>query len=115
MKDHAVHLLAEMAGKHCQTTWAFVSFVDMGRLWFQSVWNADDDAVNPNLTLPISRQDAFCAHTILQNDIFEVRDTYRRPISQQSLGASEAGRALLRGCTAGEPGRRQDWCLLHHG
>jgi hypothetical protein len=75
MKDEAVHLLAEMAGKHCETTWASVSLVDMGRLWYKSVWNQDDERVNPNLTDPISRQDAFCAHTILQDDIFEVRDT----------------------------------------
>jgi GAF domain-containing protein len=75
--DQGVHVLAEMAGKHCETTWACVSLVDMGRLWFKSVWNADNDAVNPNLTLPISRQNAFCAHTILQDGIFEVRDTLK--------------------------------------
>jgi hypothetical protein len=72
--DKAFDLLAEMAGKHCQTSWASVSLVDMGRLWFKSVWNKDDNAVNPNLK-DICRQDAFCAHTILQDDIFEVRDT----------------------------------------
>jgi GAF domain-containing protein len=74
-KDQAIHLLAEMAGKHCEMSWASVSLVDMGRLWFKSVWNQDDERVNPNLIDPISRQDAFCAHTILQDDIFEVRDT----------------------------------------
>ena len=75
MKDQAVHLLSEMAGKHCEMSWASVSLVDMGRLWYKSVWNQDDERVNPNLLDPISRQDAFCAHTILQDDIFEVRDT----------------------------------------
>jgi hypothetical protein len=75
IRDQTVHLLAEMAGMHCEMSWASVSLVDMGRLWFKSVWNQDDERVNPNLIDPISRQDAFCAHTILQDDIFEVRDT----------------------------------------
>jgi hypothetical protein len=75
VKDNAIHALAGMAGMHCKTTWALVSLVDVGRLWMKSVWNAHDDAKNPNLLLPISRKNAFCSHTILQDDIFEVRDT----------------------------------------
>jgi hypothetical protein len=73
-KEQAFDKLAATAGNHFQTSWASISLVDMGRLWFKSAWNHDDSALNLNLA-DVNRKDAFCAHTILQDDILEVRDT----------------------------------------
>jgi GAF domain-containing protein len=69
-KEQAFDRLAEMAGKHCNVPWASVSFVDLGRQWFKSMWEDNLDVTET------SRKDAFCAHTILQDDLLEVRDTH---------------------------------------
>lgn len=58
--------ITKLAANVCETPISLLSFIDADRLWFKS-----------NVGLPVketARDIAFCAHAILQNDIFEVPD-----------------------------------------
>lgn len=58
--------ITRLAAECCQTPISLLSFIDENRQWFKS-----------NVGLPLtetSRDVAFCAHAILQGDLFEVTD-----------------------------------------
>src|SRR6266436_5235045 len=64
--EEAFDDLTFLAASVCQTPIALVSFVDKQRQWFKS---------NVGLTASeTSRDISFCAHAILQPDLFIVRD-----------------------------------------
>lgn len=64
-------LITEEAGHRYNVPWACVSFVDMGRQWFKSMYK-DDIGITET-----SRRDSFCAFTLqCKEDIFVVRDTH---------------------------------------
>jgi len=59
--------VTEIAGEKFHVPWAIVSFVDMGRQWFKSIYK-DDLGLHET-----AREHAFCSHTIQsKNDIFVV-------------------------------------------
>jgi GAF domain-containing protein len=59
--------ITQMAIDLCETSIALISLVDTDRQWFKS---------KIGLTVSQTNRDiAFCSHTILQDDIFEVQDT----------------------------------------
>ena len=64
--EQAFDDLAELAAKLCQTPIALVSLVDPYRQWFKAKVGVT--------VCETSRDIAFCAHAILQREIFEVRD-----------------------------------------
>ena len=65
-------LVTEEAGQFYNVPWACVGFVDIGRLWFKSMYK-DDIAIKET-----SRKDSFCAYTLQsKDDIFVIRDTHQ--------------------------------------
>jgi len=70
--DGALDAIADAAAHLCRAPIALISLVDEGRQWFKS-----------NIGLPgiteMSRDVAFCAHTILGDDILEVEDAAADP------------------------------------
>lgn len=65
-EDNAFDELLELASDICEASISFISIMDKHRQWFKAKRGI-------SLT-EISRDDAFCAHTILQNDVFTVID-----------------------------------------
>ena len=60
------------AGEFYNVPWACVSFVDMGRLWFKSMYK-DDIQIKET-----SRKDSFCTYALQsKEDIFVIRDTHQ--------------------------------------
>jgi len=67
-------MITEEAGQFYNVPWACVSFVDMGRLWFKSMYKDDIDIKET------PRKDSFCAYTLQSKEgLFVVRDTYQDP------------------------------------
>jgi len=60
--------LAYLAAEVCDTPIALVTFVDGTRQWFKSRVGLE--------TVETPRDVAFCAHAILQGDIFEIPDSH---------------------------------------
>ncbi|HVT04679.1 MAG TPA: GAF domain-containing protein [Thermoanaerobaculia bacterium] len=61
--------LAFLAAQVCDTPIALVTFVDGSRQWFKARVGLE--------TTETPRDVAFCAHAILQDDIFEVSDSHK--------------------------------------
>jgi diguanylate cyclase (GGDEF)-like protein/PAS domain S-box-containing protein len=59
--------LVRLAAQVCGTPIAAVSLVDAERQWFKSIIGLD--------AREITREDSFCAHTILQSDVLIIQDT----------------------------------------
>jgi diguanylate cyclase (GGDEF)-like protein/PAS domain S-box-containing protein len=64
--------LARAAAIICQVPIALISLVDSERQWFKANWGLDGVAETP-------RSVAFCAHTVLGEDILEVPDALADP------------------------------------
>lgn len=65
-------MITEEAGDFYNVPWACVSFVDMGRLWFKSMYK-DDIAIKET-----PRKDSFCQYTLQsKEDLFVIRDTHQ--------------------------------------
>ena len=67
-------MITEEAGQFYNVPWACVGFVDMGRLWFKSMYK-DDIGVKET-----PRKDSFCTYTLQSKDgLFVIRDTHNDP------------------------------------
>ncbi len=85
--------VAELASQICGTSLGIVSLVDRDRQWFKAVFGKLD-------TRETSRDIAFCAHAILQNDPFVVPDAWEdarfhdNPLVQSGVVRFYAGTPL---------------------
>ncbi|HKK16083.1 MAG TPA: PAS domain-containing protein, partial [Gammaproteobacteria bacterium] len=64
--------LTELAAFVCNTPVATITFIDENREWYKSRIGISDSEA--------SRDISFCAHTILNNDLFIIPDTYKDKI-----------------------------------
>jgi PAS domain S-box-containing protein len=69
--EEAFDDLTALASQICETPIALISLVDEKRQWFKS-----KVGLNVNET---KREHSFCGHTILQNDVLEVKDAIMDP------------------------------------
>lgn len=63
--------LTRIAGLICGTPVALISFIDADRIWFKSRVGLE--------VLQTPRNNSFCTHTILQNDILQIEDASLDP------------------------------------
>ncbi|MDO3626826.1 PAS domain S-box protein [Mucilaginibacter sp. BT774] len=64
--------ITRLASYICKVPISLITFIDLDRQWFKSKVGIDDEE-----TL---RSDAFCNHTILSNDILEIKDTLKSDV-----------------------------------
>lgn len=64
--------ITRLASYICKVPMSFISFIDLDRQWFKSKVGMDGTE-----TL---RSDAFCCHTIMGDDILEIKDTLKSDI-----------------------------------
>jgi GAF domain-containing protein len=69
--EAAFDAITKLAANLCEVPIALVSLVDADRQWFKSRCGLDPTSTG--------RDVAFCAHAILQNDIFEIPDACEDP------------------------------------
>jgi PAS domain S-box-containing protein len=67
--ERAFDQITELASELCHCPIALVTLVDKNRQWFKSRYGLD--------TIETERDISFCAHAILQTDVFEVPDTLK--------------------------------------
>ncbi|MFK7826626.1 MAG: GAF domain-containing protein [Oligoflexales bacterium] len=65
--DKNLDSITKLAAEICETKISLVSLVDRDRQWFKSRFGID--------ATETPREYAFCAHAILQNDLFEIEDS----------------------------------------
>jgi len=58
--------IVSLASSICETPISLITLIDEKRQWFKAKFGIDGSETE--------RKDAFCSHTIMQNDIFEVED-----------------------------------------
>jgi len=63
--------LTELTAQICKAPIVLVSLVDENRQWFKSAHGLDIKETHRDL--------AFCGHAILQDDIFEIEDSFNDP------------------------------------
>lgn len=63
--------LTELTAQICKAPMVAVSLVDANRVWVKSSYGIDAKETDRDLT--------FCSHTILQDDIFEIEDSFNDP------------------------------------
>src|SRR5437868_8120264 len=64
--------ITRLASYICKVPMSLIAFIDLDRQWFKSQVGMDGEET--------SRCDAFCNHTIMANDILEVKDTLKSDI-----------------------------------
>lgn len=71
ISEKAFDNLTRLASSICDTPIALVSLVDEGRQWFKSHHGLE--------TRETPREIAFCSHAILQNELYEIKDSHADP------------------------------------
>ena len=70
--EEVFNKIVELAAHLCGTPIALISLIDENRQWFKANYGLSGAIQTP-------REDAFCAHTILQRDVMEVIDARADP------------------------------------
>jgi PAS domain S-box-containing protein len=68
--------ITRLASYICKVPISLISFVDLERQWFKSKIGMDDEET--------ARSSAFCSHTIMGNDILEIKDTLESDIFREN-------------------------------
>ena len=69
LQDEILNDIVQVVADACEMPIAYISFIDSDRQWFKSIIGVD-------LT-ETKRDDSFCGHTILQDELLIVQDTYK--------------------------------------
>lgn len=68
-EEKVIDNLTELAATICDVPISLVSLIDKDRQWFKSRFGLD--------AIETPREDAFCAHAVVQDDIFVIEDATR--------------------------------------